>query len=610
MSNEHTVNPLSIFIVWDQDFSDGIFLADQVYSLLSRSVDNPTERGIGIPVDYVNDPQQRMNFSQNALNLVFILIDDYFIVHKNEWEKYINLLDAEKNELIVIPFAFECRPFDIFTRFNNTNFVVVPTNNKTEYFQFIVSYEVSRAINQINNKTKDINLFLSHNKSTGEVIVEKIRSEILRSTKLNTFYDKHDIPYGDRFDMKIYDSIKESIVIVFLTDGFSSRDWCKREIIAAKENERPMILLDFYEEGEARLFPYLGNVKIISLNPKKIRYYKLLTAILIENIKIEYNSVHTKYLIDLLKISNKNYKIMNQPPELLTVLYHSQSENLSYIYPEPPINNDELEIISKIVDKKNYTTPIMFSTTKSTESLLNKNLKVGLSISYSSDSKRIDTLKIQDIITNIVRYLLVLDSSIYYAGDPNYNENTSFSNILLNIEDKYYNHRNRAKNNLILVLPKYVQKNIKVKQLNYLKQYADIINIEYEGDIDIQKDLFLTRKKLSEIIDFHIIMGGKTSNFEGEYPGIITEFMNTYEEKKPIFLIGGFGGASKIICDIIQGEIHSDLNDKYFYKSLLNIDIGNLNNGLNKEENELLMTTKDADIIVVLLLKGIKEIYK
>lgn len=597
-----TLNPLKIFIVWDNEFKDGLFFANQVYGLMSRAVDNPTERGIGIPIDYITDASTSIKTDENIQNLIFVLIDDYYIYNKSSWNVFLNAI-PEKHNVKIIPFAFDCKPFADFDRFDNINYVMVTTTNKVEFFQFTVSYEVSRILNTFTNTSNDINLFLSHSKQTGLKIVEKVRSEILNNTKLKTFYDNHDIPYGERFDMKIYDSIKESIIIVFLTDGFSSRDWCKKEIISAKEYERPIILLDFYEEGENRLFPYLGNVKIIKLNPEHIRYYKLLTAILLENIRINYYTIRTKYLIDLLDVNNKKFKLMNQPPELLTILNHKDPNEL-YIYPEPPISNDELDILGKISNKSNYMTPIMFSTIKDGDLITKKKLNVGISISYSNTSSQIDVLKIQDIMTIFIKYFFALAFNVFYAGNPNYDQDLSFNHILLNVEEKLHEFDSKKQKNLNLIIPSYIRKELTVKQLNYLRKYANLIETGKTTDT-VPNNLSIARKYLINSIDLHVILGGKISDYVGSMPGILEEFLLSVKSKKAIYILGGFGGAANLICDLITTNVS---DSPTIFNPVKNYSLKDLHNGLSDQENKTLMYTTDSDIAMALVLKGIKNI--
>ena len=146
-----------------------------------------------------------------------------------------------------------------------------------------------------------------------------------------------------------------------------------------------------------------------------------------------------------------------------------------------------------------------------------------------------------------------------------------------------------------------------LKQMNGLNDYAEIIyHSKSDEKVDIESDLTFTRKTLVENIDAHIVLGGKEKDFLGKLPGILEEFILAIEKNLPIFLIGSFGGATRTIAEIVMKKRthnlpkHFDLISKY--------EISSLNNGLNVEENKILFTTKDADVIVALILKGLGKV--
>ena len=143
----------------------------------------------------------------------------------------------------------------------------------------------------------------------------------------------------------------------------------------------------------------------------------------------------------------------------------------------------------------------------------------------------------------------------------------------------------------------------------------------------------LTQMRLESIADSsaRIICGGKAKGFTGFMPGIAEEFMIAYNSKKPIYLIGGFGGCAHVIANILVGKASSkELLDaamqvdtyKQFYEwsnangyridyDFFNrIIVEELNNGLNPEENLRLMQSVDIMEVVSLVLTGLKVIIK
>ena len=49
------------------------------------------------------------------------------------------------------------------------------------------------------------------------------------------------------------------------TDSYSSREWCRREVIEAKRRLAPMIVVDCVRDVDPRGMPYLGNVPVVRM---------------------------------------------------------------------------------------------------------------------------------------------------------------------------------------------------------------------------------------------------------------------------------------------------------------------------------------------------------
>src|SRR5207253_5934109 len=75
------------------------------------------------------------------------------------------------------------------------------------------------------------------------------------------------IPAGLRFNKVILQKVKVSAVIAIHTDSYSSREWCRREIIEAKRWSVPMVIADSINDVDERGFPYLGNVPVVRMEP-------------------------------------------------------------------------------------------------------------------------------------------------------------------------------------------------------------------------------------------------------------------------------------------------------------------------------------------------------
>ena len=123
------------------------------------------------------------------------------------------------------------------------------------------------------------------------------------------------------------------------------------------------------------------------------------------------------------------------------------------------------------------------------------------------------------------------------------------------------------------------------------------------------------------------MLGGKHTGYLGKYPGLLEEAYYTLKEEKPLFLIGGFGGISKLIIDLRKGlEVKEltfewqkeDKNNDNFrsllengievdYDEILKIIKTSKLNDLPEEDNDKLFYSTSIEEIVFYIMKGLKN---
>lgn len=116
-----------------------------------------------------------------------------------------------------------------------------------------------------------LQLFLSHAKADlsreEQDPVRYVESEV-KELPVDYWFDAAQIPPSADFESEISKGIRDcSIVVSFLTDQYSSRAWCQREVMDAKRLGVPVIVVDALDEGEPRHFPYIGNVPVVHWRP-------------------------------------------------------------------------------------------------------------------------------------------------------------------------------------------------------------------------------------------------------------------------------------------------------------------------------------------------------
>ncbi|MDE0460538.1 MAG: hypothetical protein OXI15_24905 [Chromatiales bacterium] len=93
-----------------------------------------------------------------------------------------------------------------------------------------------------------------------------------------------------------------------------------------------------------------------------------------------------------------------------------------------------------------------------------------------------------------------------------------------------------------------------------------------------------------------ICLGGRMSGYQGDEPGVIEEASLALNRRKPLYLLGGLGGATKAFIESqrFAGKYRSD---RYWESE----------NGLDRDTKEALFDTVDVEYALRLIAAGISE---
>ncbi len=179
-----------------------------------------------------------------------------------------------------------------------------------------------------------------------------------------------------------------------------------------------------------------------------------------------------------------------------------------------------------------------------------------------------------------------------------------------------------------------------------LKQAGLIKDIPAGGDISgisaylWARCLTAMREEIVEKTQARIMLGGKTLDYKGKYPGLVEEALLTLQANKPLYLLGGYGGMTQVIIQALLGQNPKTLTQDYQcadvgyqtlmedynlqikeqqlaiepidYKgvsqTLADMGISGLNNGLKDEENLILFSTVNMEEAVGLIMMGLANL--
>ena len=380
--------PLSVFIVWHPDYLEGQQTADFLYSVLCRDSTKPLIRSMGIPVYFrnknvseTNQPLE-INFTESEYTAVIALVSDEFVNDSN-YGKFLDSIfdkcEIEKQKRRVYPVAISKSAYNVSTKFSAINFIRVDRSKLVCDKEEIVSinsqiktpilHELCRLLMNMKKATDEteslatsppIKLFISHSKhDESKLDASKFRDYINSQTQLKTFFDTNDISYGSNFGEEIKKAAKQSALVVFQSDSYADREWCRIEVLEAKTAGCPIVIVNAVQNGEKRAFPYLGNYPSIRFKNNFIEIIDLTLEQVLFNL---YTKIFLDSLTDLYKI--KTDKILSTSPELFNFIQlkkkglNQEEEYSLVIYPDPPLGSEEMEILNQLDDAFVFITPL------------------------------------------------------------------------------------------------------------------------------------------------------------------------------------------------------------------------------------------------------------
>ncbi len=281
-------------------------------------------------------------------------------------------------------------------------------------------------------------------------------------------------------------------------------------------------------------------------------------------------------------------------------------------------------------------------------------IKIAVSVSNNEELEQLGLSEnhLKDITIEVARYLIANGATLLYGGDL---RKEGFTRLFaeLSYQYKFLNDKTFRFINYF-PFPNSNSLTLEVKA-DFVKQQVEPIVIEvpkHLGDVDKKReydpfnnieDRYVFSECFSDMRnimanDSHarILLGGKQGKFLGYLPGIVEEAYFSLKANKPVYIVGGFGGAAKSLSKIICGGVSEELTNEFQYsnqfiqnfkqeyseKASVPIDYDNLIdffkqfnldsfselNGLSPDENIVLFESQNIHEIVFLVMKGLKQI--
>jgi len=359
---------LIVHVVWHPLCASAEMIAEELLATLFEDHRDLTVHGLRIPVrlwsgfggELHAPPPAPIRTDDAERTVVVVLVDDEFLAADGWPEHLAELASAsDQDRLHFLPVALSPHALRLSGPAAAYNWVRAYQRMDDTRQAFVVNSIVHGLLELLTADT--LTVFLSHAKLDGEPVAERVGSFLQRSTKVDNWFSRHDIPHGSRWADEIRGAARRNLLLVVRSDAYATRQWCRIEVLEAKAAGSPVVVLDVLESGEDRSFPYLGNGPVVrwSPDPTPAMQEHLLTVILLEALRFEYFPLRVGGLCRLRGVPQPRY-ILPRPPELLgllSVLEARVDDAGSMIYPDPPLGTEELELVGRLLPGLVPTTP-------------------------------------------------------------------------------------------------------------------------------------------------------------------------------------------------------------------------------------------------------------
>ena len=198
-----------------------------------------------------------------------------------------------------------------------------------------------------------IRVFISHSKhdGDGESVGRSIRDWIHAHSPLDSFFDVYDIPPGLSFGEVLLHQIGAGAVLAVHTDSYSSREWCRREVIEAKRRMVPMIVVDCVRDIDPRGMAYLGNVPVVRMEPGRTDRIGAVAGCLLDEV---FRTWLWLCRVGPYLANSPGVLFTARPPELIALAAlppGGEGSVPAIVYPEPLLSADEERLFREIAPR-------------------------------------------------------------------------------------------------------------------------------------------------------------------------------------------------------------------------------------------------------------------
>ena len=675
---------LQVDVFWHPDDDPScVEIAKIVYKALNRDPFDPFLPGIGIPVffssPYAAGKESSPTTDEVQCDLRLALLTPALVLDM-DWQVYLAMnreqIRAKREHGTLIEFGVGQGLLD-----GPELGIELPPD--ADPAQIVLEHTLLQAcrllaggarVNQATRGAAPLKLFLSHTKrdAAGRTVAIRLKSQ-LESIAADRFFDEVSIQPGDDISGELDANVADAALVAIRTDRFVSSPWCRREVALAKRNGRPIVVIDALTNAEPRSSPLLANLPTVRLDPDALETKQMRRVTNFLGLEV-LRFLHASRHLALLKENGlvpQGTMVLVRPPETrdLSVLIGTAKRDSQpaaktvFLYPDPVLGAEEVE------DLEAHGVTLITPSGRWGRSL--EGLKLGLSAGTVDEvtlrTFGLSSLHLTDAARVISRQALAAGANLVYGGALEMTGPSEDSNNLVSALFEMIGIYNRGGTVEFPPLDNYTpwpfwqgvsldwlaarRHMLRVRKLPAPTVAGDLADAEFTslretawGRCLIGLSLSTMRREIAAATDARIVLGGASHGFIGLLPGIVEEALLTLDHRRPLYVIGGFGGAAGVLAAVLLGRAAPSLSLNYqmahtsgypetieTYEAhrsttpgLPAIDYPAIvsrfarhgltglaaANGLNERENRGLLTTRNLDIAVHLIMSGLSRVSK
>ena len=516
-----------------------------------------------------------------------------------------------------------------------------------------------------------LRLFLSHTKrdKVGLKVARDLKG-YLDDTAVDRFFDEVSIQPGDKISTELEEGIADSALVAIRTDGYVASPWCLMELALAKKHQRPMVVVDALSGTEPRSSSLLSNLPGIRLDPASsddARLERVGNFIGLEVLRFLYG----KAQLDALKQQSlvpPDAVLLPRPPEPRDFSARPAGAQPGkaqvFVYPDPVLNQEEAAEYASY--GASLATPISLHAKRLA------GLRLGISVAAGNKPEEaalgISSLHVEDATRVVARQALAAGATLVYGGALNANT-LDARNLTESLFDMIGAYNKTGLDQLPPLLnytpwpwwqeaetPWLAEKRQVLKVIKCVPPaeapargagdgpgHVGRLAATPQGRVALARSLSAMRQQVIAETGARVVLGGKPDNFMGAMPGIVEEALLAIRARQPLFILGAFGGAARLVADAIRGRKPEGLTLAYqtrssppyaamleeyereaaaaggpkpvdyaaITKQLEDYGLAGLSaNGLTQDENLELLDTIIVDHALYLIMKGLAAVHR